>query len=155
MKPLKFPVSLLIAALSLSTICVASVFTAGLTVTRAGAPIGSVKPIRGVDIFLECNGCKPHWQAKTQSDERGGFQIESDRSGLYDVSLQCNARCQGMTDLSAGTIQFTLTGAKESPFKRNITKQQLVDGVKFSIEIAAGGRDKEPRTLKGIVSVIK
>jgi len=54
-----------------------------------------------------------------------------------------------MNDLSAGVIQFTLTGAKESPFKRNITKQQLVAGVKFPFELG-----KESR-VGGIVSLIK
>ena len=55
-----------------------------------------------------------------------------------------------MNDLSVGNIQFTLTGAKESPFKRNISKQQLIAGVKFPFEVG-----KESRALKGIVSLLK
>jgi hypothetical protein len=114
--------------------------------------MGSVRPIKGIDIFVECNGCKPHWQARTQSDDRGGFAVDANQPGLYDVSLQCNARCQSMNELDAGTIQFTLTGAKENPFKRNITKQQLVDGVTFPFESAA----KETRhEYKGTVSIVK
>jgi hypothetical protein len=147
-------ISILIAALSVSTIFVASVFTGRSTVlarARADEPMGSVKPIKGIDIFVECNGCKPHWQARTLSDDRGGFTVDATPPGLYQVSLQCNARCQSMNELDAGTIQLTLTGAIENPFKRNITKQQLVDGVKFPFEI---GKEQQS-SLRGIVSLLK
>lgn len=149
--------NMLILALALSVLVVASVFATRSTVTvraSSGEPMSSVKPIKGVDVIVQENpGCCR--DGRQQTDAEGSFTVTgSDLTpGTYQVSLVCNAKCQSMNDLGAGVIQFTLTGAKESPFKRGMSKQQLVGGVKFSIEIA--GRKGEPKTLTGIVSLVK
>jgi len=152
MKPSKFSISILITALSVSTIFVASVFTIRSTQAsraRTAEPISSIKPIKGLSVVFDCPKCIE--RSKTQTDVEGSFTIGDLPPGPYQVSLQCNAPCQSLNDISAGNIQFTLTGAKESPFKRNITKQQLVAGVKFPFEIVGGGT----HALKGIVSLLK
>lgn len=162
MKSSKSSISLFIAALSVSTIFVMSVFTARSTVAaRAGMgrTMSTVTPVKGIDVIVNKGrgekGYCPQQSMSRQTDAEGSFTVGDLTPCSYDVSLQCNARCQSMNDLSAGSIQFDLTGAKENPFKRNITKQQLVAGVKFPIEIDAVGRSKEPRYIRGHVSLLK
>ena len=154
MKRSKSSISILVTALSLSMIFVASAFTARSTAAarvRAGAAVGSVTPVKGIDVVVLKNPGNSA-SRQTQTDAEGSFSVAGSdiTPGTYTVSLVCNARCQSLNDLSVGSIQFTLAGAKESPFKRNITKQQLVAGVKFPFEIG-----KESRALKGIVSLLK
>ena len=154
MKRSKSSINILIAAFGLSTIFVASVFTTHSTLARVltGEPMSSVRPIKGVDVIVQKNPGNTAVR-QTLTDAEGSFTVDSLPPALYQISLVCKARCQSMNDLGAGSIQFTLTGAKESPFKRNISKQQLVNGVKFDFEIA--GRGTESRALKGIVSLVK
>ena len=150
----KSSANMLILALALSVLVLASVFTArstGASSVRAVEPMSN-KPVRGIDVVVLKNPGNSA-SRQTESDADGNFSVGDLTPGTYQVSLVCNAKCQSINDLNAGVIQFTLTGAKESPFKRNMSKQQLVAGVKFSIEIAA--RKGEPKTLNGIVSLVK
>jgi hypothetical protein len=152
----KSSTNMLILALALSGSVVASFFitrSTGASSVRAVEPMSSVKPVSGIDVIVRCLQCKPPITARSQTDANGSFTVGDLTLGTYEASLVCNARCQGMNDLSAGVIQFTLTGAKESPFKRNISKQQLVAGANFSVEVV--GRKSEPKTLNGIVSLVK
>jgi hypothetical protein len=153
MKSSKSSITILIAALSVGMIFVASVLGARSNMAAAGAgePMSSVKPVRGIDVIVEKG--PPGNSASRQTNTQGSFTVSDLTPGTYEVSLVCNARCQSMNDLNAGVIQFVLTGAKEADFKRNITKQQLVAGVKFPFEIVARG--KEPRYIHGVVSLIK
>jgi hypothetical protein len=144
-------ISILIATFSLITVFVASVLLARSTVaakTPLTEPMGSVKPVKGIDVIVQKNPGNTAVR-QTQSDAEGSFTVDSLPPGSYQVSLECKARCQSMNDLGAGSIQFTLTGAKESPFKRNLSKQELVTGVKFPIEIV-GKTGNKGKVVGGI-----
>lgn len=106
--------------------------------------------VKGIAVVVKRNPPKGAAH-KSQTNAQGSFTINGLEAGLYDLRLECKA-CESMEIGEAG-VQLTLTGTKESNFKRVISKQQLVDGVKFDVEIA--GRGKESRALKGIVSLIK
>jgi hypothetical protein len=112
--------------------------------------MGSVRPVKGIDVIVQKNpGNTAVRQAQT--DGEGSFTVGDLTPGSYQVSLVCKARCQSMNDLGAGVIQFTLTGANESPFKRSMSKQQLVGGVKFSFEIT--GNDRKGGQIKGGINI--
>jgi len=153
MKPSKSSISILIAVLSFGTIFVASVFTTRSTVVarvRVGEPVGSIKPIKGVDVIVQK---KPGNTAvrSLQTDAEGSFTVDTLPPGSYQLWLKCK-ECQSIAIDESG-VHLTLIGTKENPFERKITKQQLVDGVKFPFEIV--GRGTESRALKGIVSLLK
>jgi hypothetical protein len=140
MKLSKSPISILIAALSFSTVFVASVFTArSIVVARVGVakPMPFSKDVGEIDIIVRK---KPGNAIARKTNTEGSFTVGNLTPGLYEVSLVCKTECQRMNHISAtiaGSIQFTFTGAKESPFKRDMTPQQLVKGVTFPFEIVA------------------
>jgi hypothetical protein len=148
----KSSLSILIAALSFSTVFVASVFTTGSTVAArvgVGKPMSSQQPISGVGVTVE--NIKTHKERfALQTDAEGNFSVDL-APGLYRVTLECK-KCKSM-DIGESGVQLTLTGTKESDFKRIMTKSQLVSGVEFPFEIV--GKAETKIRKQGQVSLVR
>lgn len=148
----KFFLSILIAALSFSTMFVASVFTTRSTVVagvRVGNPMSSKQPIRGVGVTVENIKVRTE-RFDLQTDAEGNFTVDL-APGLYRVRLECK-KCESM-DIGEPGVQFILTGTKEGEFKRIISKPQLVSGVAFPFEIV--GRAGTKGRKQGQVSLVR
>lgn len=141
MKRSKSSTSILIAALTLSTIFVVSITAFSQTGKAA-------KPIPGIGVTIRKN--PPKGAARTiQTNDEGSFTISGLEAGLYDIRLECK-KCEGM-DIGEAGVQLTLSGTTEGEFKRTLSKRQLISGVEFPIEIAGRGG----KLIHGHVSLIK
>jgi hypothetical protein len=135
----KSSTSILIAALTLSTIFAAS--AAALSQTSK-----TNTPIKGIGVVIK----KPPAGAMrtTQTDGKGNFTVVL-KPGSYELHLECK-RCERL-EIGEGGVDLTLTGTGDSDGKRTISKEQLVSGVTFPIEIDGQGK----RVLSGHVSLLK
>ena len=107
----------------------------GIFIAGVGDP-SSVKPVRGIDVIVECPRCKPPVEARAaKTDAEGGFNFSDLPSGEYKVRLQCK-ECERSV-AGKPTIEVTLTGTKQRDLKKAISKERLVAGVTLAVDVLA------------------
>ena len=155
LKRSKSSTNILLAALTLSTICTAIVFAARSAVATEARVLPQIAkaslPIPGIGVAIRKNPPRSPSARTTQTDAEGNFAVDGLAPGLYDIRLACE-KCASV-DIGEAGVQLTLTGTTKGEFKKTISKRELVSGVEFSIEIAR--RDENRKLLSGHVSLIK
>jgi uncharacterized surface anchored protein len=151
--------SILIGALSFSTMFVASVFTTGSTVVarvQVSKPMSSDTPIEGVGVavFTVTNStARPVRGLAFQTDAQGNFTVGELAPGSYDVSLECKTRTCQRTNTGESRVQFALNGPNAN-VKKVMSKREFLSGEKFRIEIGGSG-NKQHGPYTGKVTLVR